>query len=262
MEELIQAMLAKGYNKRSDAEATIASRGYADLAREYLGGSGSSGYDGFISPEEYANKIIEAQQKQIKEETSFLEQYTKDNPFIFDEELARQSATAEYEPYYSELLKDYTSDIELKKQSVADETQLITKLRSFDQQANSMAYRQAVANAQEGYAGSGMFFSGNRARGVGELTAGYSLGEQRAGEAYGAQQRGLERQNLALETDLGRKTRDIGREQEAAVESGILQRQSEAQKQYYLPLEQSYYRRFPAGTGAALKGYTLPEYYS
>jgi hypothetical protein len=262
MGALAQALIAKGYNPTDAANAENGPRA-AELAREYLGSSGGSsgGTDGFISPEDYANKLLDAQKKQIDEETKFLDDYSKTNPFIFDEELAKKSATAEYEPYYSELLKDYTADIDLKRQSVQDEAQLLTKLKSMDDASRSRSYQQAVSRANEGFAGSGMFFSGDRARGVGEMAVDYTSGQKRAEEGYGAQQRGNERQITALDTDLSQKTRDIGREKQAVIESGVLTRESEAQKQYYAPLEQSYYRKFPSASGGALRGYTLPEYY-
>jgi hypothetical protein len=63
---------------------------------------------------------------------------------------------------------------------------------------------------------------------------------------YGEQQAGLGRQSTALNLDESQKKRDVGREQEAQIESGILTRKKEAYTGYYAPLEQSYYRRFPS----------------
>lgn len=261
VQELINAGYG-GYAGWGEAEATANYNATGGAGKQTSGGGSSSGgSDGFISPEDYANKLLEAQKKQIDEETKFLDQYTKSNPFIFDEELAKKSATAEYEPYYSELLKDYTADVDLKRQSVQDEATLLTKLKQMDDASRSRSYQQAVSRANEGFAGSGMFFSGDRARGVGEMAVDYTTGQQRQEETFGNQQRGYERQQTALDTDMSQKTRDIGREQEAAVESGILTRKNEAQVQYYSPLEQTYFRKFPSTSGSALKGYSLPDYY-
>lgn len=224
-------------------------------------GGGGGGDGGFISPEDYANKLLEAQKKQIEEETKFLEQYTKDNPFIFDEELAKKSALAEYQPYYTELLQDYTKDVDLRRQSIQDEAKLLTTLHKMDTSSRTREYQQAVGRAEEGWAGSGMFFSGISKRDVGERTAEYTTGQKRSEEVYGEQQRAGGRQLTALDTALSQKTRDIGREQQEQVESGVLTRKGEAQKGYYAPLETAYYRKFPTASGAALKGYALPEYY-
>ena len=262
VQELINAGYG-GYAGWSDAAANADFNATGGSGKQTSGSSSGSsgGSDGTISAEEYANKIIEAQKKSIEEETKFLEEYTATNPFIFDEELARKSAVAEYEPYYAELLKDYTSDIDLRRGSIQDETKLLAKMKEMDTASRARSYQQAVGRAEEGFAGSGMFFSGNRAKGVGEMNVDYTVGEKREGEIYNRRQSEYGTQLGALDSDLYRKSRDIEREKKSAVESGILTRKKEAQTEYYMPLEQSYYRRFPSSAGGALKGYTLPDYY-
>lgn len=211
--------------------------------------------------EQYADELIKTQQDQIKRETEYLEQYVKDNPFVFDEELARKSATEEYSPYYTELLKDYVADLDTQRATTRDEVKLLGTLKELDMGARTRSYDLAVNKAQEGFAGQGMFFSG-----IKERTEGLQEVENKADVAgaearYGAQERGLTRQLEGYDVSQERKTRDLGREEQYAIEGGILQRKQEKETQYRVPLEQSYYRQFPSSSGGALKGYTVPEYF-
>lgn len=245
-----------GYAGWNDQEA------YNDF--QATGGQGKGGpqqQQGPSTTDSIVQATIDASKKQIEEETSYLAKYTQDNPFIFDEVLAKQSATAEYQPYYSELLDDYTKNIDLKRETVQDESKLSAELHKMDVGAKTREYDRAVERASEGFAGQGMFFSGIKKRSLGQGEVEQKADLTRGETVQEAQQRGYQRQNTALDLDQSQKTRDINREQQASIESGVLQRQSEAQKQYYYPLEQSYYRRFPTSSGSALKGYTLPEYY-
>lgn len=226
------------------------------------GGSQERGGEGEgQTAQEYADAIISAQQQSIDRETKFLEQYTKDNPFIFDETLARESATAEYEPYYTELLDDYLNKMDIRRESLQADVDLLKELKQYDTASRTRAYQMAVSGAEEGYAGSGMFFSGIRRRGVGQRTVEYKAGQAEQEARYGGQFEGYERQKQLYDLEQKEKERDIEREQKAAIESGVLTRKKESLAQYYTPLEQSYYRQFPTGTGNTLKGYTIPEYY-
>lgn len=259
-EALISAMVAKGHT-RSTAEGAIAGRGMADLWREYMGGSGGAG--GMADPAEmaakYAQAVVDAQKKQIDEEVNFLTGYSKDNPFVFDEALARQSATAEYEPYYTELLDDYLKGVDLKRQSITDEQKLLTDLYRLDTTDRSRQYGQAVAQAEEGFSGKGLFFSGFRAGGVGEKSADYAADQDRTGVNYKFMTGKLTNEGKQLDLDQSQKMRDTEREKQENIESGILTRQNEAITQYNVPLTQAYYRRFPSSSGSVLNGYTVPE---
>jgi len=212
------------------------------------------------SPEEYAQAIIDAQQEQINRETSFIKDYLAKNPFAFDELLAKQSASAEYEPYYTELLNDYIQDIDVKRATVEDDKRLSEYLSERSAEKTSREYEQAIASAEEGFAGSGMFFSGIKDR------TGGLLGIEKTGELADIAtkqdyaQRGYDRQLGSLQTSEERQRRDIAREQDTAIAGGIETRRGEAMKQYYTPLTQSYYRQFPTSSGGTMKGY-MPESY-
>lgn len=197
------------------------------------------------SSQQIVEDIIKAQEEQINRESKFLEQYTSDNPFVFDEELARQSATQEYEPYYSEILNDYLDDIGVNRDSLQSEEKLLTSLTSTPRGTAGQAertYQRAISQAQQGFAEKGVFFSGTAKRALGEAET----------------ERGAILDKTA--TNVLRKERDVGREQDVAIEGGVLQRQQEALKQYYSPLEQSYFRQFPSGSRTSLQGYVPSDY--
>ncbi len=228
---------------RGDLEGTP---GQNQLIQE-LGGTISTQaaqYTPETSPEQFAHELLKTQEEQIKRETEYLEQYTVDNPFVFDEELAKQSAKAQYEPYYAELLEDYLQDVGVKRETIQDEGKLLKALRTTPEGMAgeaTRAYERAVSQAEEGFAGQGMFFSGIKKRVLGqaEVERGYGVQER----ARGVQQR----------------ARDVGREEKEAVEGGILTRRGEAQRQYYYPFVSSYKRQFPTGT-QGVESY-LPEGY-
>ena len=210
--------------------------------------------------QEYAQAIVDTQNKQIQKEVSFIKDYLSKNPFAFDELLAKQSATAEYEPYYTELLNDYIEDIDVKRATVEDDRRLSEYLSERSAEKTSRDYEQAIASAEEGFAGSGMFFSGIKDR------TGGLLGIEKTGELADIAtkedyaQKGYERQLGVLDTSEARQRRDIQREQDTAIAGGIETRRGEAMKQYYTPLTQSYYRQFPTSSGGVMKGY-MPESY-
>lgn len=249
-----------GYQSWGDAEAD------ADFARTGGAGKGGQGQGGGSQDpmqiaQQYADSLIKAQEAILKRETDFLEGYTKTNPFVFDEALAKKSATAEYQPYYSELLDDYVKGVDLQRETTRGEANLLTTMQKLDTGARTRAYDQAVAKAEEGFAGQGLFFSGIKQRAIGEQTVESQAGQEGSTARYNNQQEGLSRQLTGYDINQQQKTRDIGREQEYSIEGGILQRKKEATAQYYTPLEQSYYRQFPSSSGSALKGYTVPEYF-
>lgn len=213
-------------------------------AEQFMGG-GSSSSSGPKSAQQIVDDIIRAQEEQIKRESAFLEGYTKDNPFVFDEALAKESAKAEYSPYYTELMDEYLYDVGVNRDSLQSEEKLLTALTTTPKGTAGQAerqYQRAVETAKQGYAEKGTFFSGTSKRALGQAEVERASTVDRAA------------------TDIFRKEKDVSREQDIAIEGGILQRQQEAQKQYYTPLEQSYFRQFPTGSGSTLSGYIPSDY--
>lgn len=161
-------------------------------------------------------------------------------PFSFDEALARESSTAEYAPYYKELLTDYTSNVERTKSRSAEDLKTTLEQLSAGKEYYTGVQRRAldtaIRNTNEGYAGRGLFFSGVRGRDVKELqtenaaTMGNYLGNYayNVGQAETGNKRTIENQDTAL----AQYNRDTGREQKYAIESGVLNRKNEALQEY------------------------------
>lgn len=196
----------------------------------------------------FAEQMTKALKEKIDAETKWVDKYISENPFVFDEELAKRSATAEYQPYYTELLDDYIQDVNKQRQTVQGEQKLLGQLKQLDTGARSRAYQYALENANEGYAGKGLFSSGMRARDIGKQEIEYKAGAKEAEGRYGAQEQRLESTLEGYQTDEERKIRDVGREQQVAVTGGIEQRRGEALKPYLSSYEQAYKRQFQPGS--------------
>jgi hypothetical protein len=198
--------------------------------------------------------------KAAKEETKFTKDYLKKNPFAFDENLARESATAEYDPYYSEILKDYLDDVETKRGTVQDEQTLTQKMKEYDMNAKTREYARAVTKTEEGYAGNGLYFSGQKDTTLGQQEVEQQDTMGKLEDTYAAKDTAFEKQYGILDTQAARKERDVTRQQGEAVESGILTRQNEAEKAYYGNLLNTFFRKYPTSSGSGLKGYIPDEY--
>ena len=114
----------------------------------------------------------EAQQEVIREQTAFTKEFLANNPLAFDEELAKRGSTERFRPFYTQLLDDFTQDIEVKKRrSLEDETALLSELtrgREFAVGKETRSFERAREAAREGFAGAGLFFSGIAKTAVGE----------------------------------------------------------------------------------------------
>ncbi len=255
-------LVAKGYYGYQGWGDAAAEADFKATGGSGKGGpSGGTGGGGQTDPakiaQDFADSLMKAQAETIKRQTQFLDQYTASNPFVFDEALAKQSATAEYQPYYTELLNDYVKSVDLNKETTRGASSLLTTLQKMDSGARTNAYDRAVRQAQEGFAGQGMFFSGIKDRAIGEKTVDYQGDQNRSNVVAAEQQAGYGRTLQGYDVAQANKTRDVGREQQYAIEGGILQRQKEQTGAYNTNLTQAYTRQFNPGD---LSGYTVPEY--
>jgi hypothetical protein len=222
-------------------------------------GSGGTKSDSMADTK--VNEIMKAITPSIKEQSSYLSKYVKKNPFVFDEALAEKSAKAEYEPYYTELLQDYIKGIDLSKQTIQTEKKLQAELQTYETGKRSREYTQAIAKAEEGFAGAGLFFSGIKNRALGEQDVEKQAGDEYLKAGYTAKAEGFSTQTQALDLQQQQKQRDLEREQEASIEGGILQRKEEAAKPYWSNVIMDYARKFPTSSGnSVLAGYVPSEY--
>ena len=185
-------------------------------------------------PQELVQKTIDeiingAIGKQIDEFKARATEFDEKNPFAFSEQLARQSALEQFEPYYQQILGDFLQGVETQRsRGMADEKELLSELKadveSFTGRAKMQLDRAINASAQ-GFSDAGLFFSGEKARQRGELQeeAGYKQGEfaREAGEREGDVRTRTSRLIDDLRQQEQLKTRDVGREQEFEVQTEV-----------------------------------------
>jgi hypothetical protein len=221
--------------------------------------TGSSSTSASPTADEYAKAVLDAQEKQRKEETSYIQKNFLDNPFVFDEEAARKASTDEYAPYYQNLLSDYLKGVQLKRENIQDEQGLLKTLKQYDLQSRTRAADYATEKALQGYVGQGMIFSGLKERAVGRLGIEAEAGINQATENYAGQEKALGRQTQGLELESGMYQAENTEQQKEAIAGGIAQRRGERQKEYYTPKVQQYQLLY--GTpGNMLGGYGIEDY--
>jgi len=177
------------------------------------------------------------------------EEYLKANPFYFDEQAAREVSTAEFAPYYDEILNDYLSDIKLTSEKYRGDTTRI--LADLDKQKelfvrnNAQEFDKIIRGIKEGYSGKGLYFGGENARAQKEAdlsntntlegymnTYGSRVGQTKAEDEYA---------QTKFRTDAQRKARDIEREKQSAIYGGINTQKNEAIDEYLYGM-QTYYK--------------------
>lgn len=222
-----------GYAGWGDAEANANFLATGGSGKETSGG-GSGGGSGTDSVLQNAINSVTGMLP------SNLKPYEEANPFFFDEKLAKEASTAEYSPYYSELLSDYVSTVErTKSRSTEDLKTVLSQLASGREYYLGKERRmldKALDNTNKGYAGKGLFFSGAREKDRKEYQTEYEkdIGNYESQYQYkvGQAKLGKTRTLEDLLTQENRYKRDVGREEEAAIASGVLQRKREAQQEY------------------------------
>ena len=211
----------------------------------------------YQTPEEFVSDIFDATEEQRQIDLDYIQEFIVDNPFAFDELLAEESATAQYEPYYSELLEDYLSGVNLQRETIQDERKFLTELNVLKGGESERAYKRAITEATEGFAGEGMFYSGIKKRALGAGEVEYKAGEEKRELGYQAGVGRLGRREEALQLGETTERRDIGRAEEEAIAGGVLTRKGEAERQYWSPIVQGYTR---LSDPYNLSGYGVPDY--
>jgi len=177
------------------------------------------------------------------------EEYLKANPFYFDEQAARDVSTAEFAPYYDEILNDYLSDIKkTSDKNRGDATRILADLdkqKELFMSQNGQDFEKTIRGIKEGYSQKGLFFGGENARTQKEAgfdntnklegylnTYGSKTGQTRAEDAFTQNQ---------LATQAAQKSRDIGRSKTADIYGGINTQKNEAIDEYLYGM-QTYYK--------------------
>lgn len=202
------------------------------------------------------NVVLEAF-KPFEEASERAGRFEEENPFTFDEALARQSAEERFDPFYDAELGDYVSGIDrARSRTVQDEQRLRRELTTETDQFVGRTRQQiddAIEGSKEGFAGAGLFFSGERLKREGRIE---QAGEQDISDQLRRQRLGLEESQLRQErtlTDLGADERTARRKTGAARETDILtdveQQRGEALKRREFQRQQ--FVGFPLATGSS-----------
>ena len=177
------------------------------------------------------------------------EEYMKANPFYFDEQAARDVSTAEFAPYYNEILQDYLGEIKTtSEKNRGDATRMLMDLDKQKQlfiQNNGSEFDRTIRGIKEGYSGKGLYFSGENTRTQNEAGAdntnkleGYlntyqnKTGQVRSDEAFTQNQ---------LTTQATNKSRDINRQKTSDIYGGINTQKNEAIDEYLYGMK-TYYK--------------------
>jgi len=227
-ESLVQQYVAHGWDANS-ARADINNGGWQN--KEWItGGSSGSNVDSILS-----NSI-----SAITGGINKADVYENKNPFSFDEALARQAATAEYSPYYTRTLQDYTQNVQKKTTRSAEDLKstlnFLAGSKEYFTGTNRKVLEQSLRNTAQGYEGKGLYMSGASKRDLQDIqeenkskVSEYERGYQ---EDVRSAKLGDTRTSEDLAYELGQTTRDIGEQQKYAIESGVLTRKNEAREEY------------------------------
>lgn len=216
------------------------------------GSLNSNGSGGGVNVDDYISAIQETLPTPPEE-------YMKANPFYFDEQAAREVSTAEFEPYYNELLSDYLGDIKLtSEKNQGDVTRILADLdkqKELFLKQNGTELDKTLRGIKEGYSGKGLYFSGTNIRDQNEATAantntlegylntyGNKVGQAKAENTYSQAQ---------LQRSADQKKRDIEREKTTAIYGGINTQKNEAIDEYLYGMK-TYYKA-PTYTDIASK---------
>lgn len=236
----------------TEARADWSEQG-ANKWADYTGGGGQFDYTipqeealGTVTPNydvpDYGN--YPSAEDYIKAVTSTIpslpEQYTEKHPFSFDEEAAKEVATAQYSPYYEEMLGDYMADIETTRKRVGeDETRMLSEMeaqKDYYQETQSTRHERLLRDIKEGYSDRGLYFSGERRRTEGESQTDYQrqLEDYMRGYQYetGGVKTEAERRREDMAKQAERRQRDIGREKQTAIAGGVQQMRGESLDEY------------------------------
>ena len=180
--------------------------GYTGTSDYYDQQNRGGGNGGVTTADSFLQQLIEEQKAEFDKLAKLDKDFQANNPFSFDELLAKASAEERFNPYYEAELKDFTQGIERQKQSAEGSMKLLTDLNRIQVGQDKRNLDDAISAAEEGFAGAGLYNSGAKERGVGQtLISGQDTANTRSlnyNEALAGGKRQLSdiNQNLATGT--------------------------------------------------------------
>jgi len=130
-------------------------------------GGSSSGGGTADTADSFLQQLKDELAAQFDEIAKRTEEFDTNNPFVFDEAVAKASAEERYNPYYNAELQDFTQGIERQKSTQEGQMKLLTDLNRIQVGEDKRALDEAISAAEEGYAGAGLYNSGAKDRSVG-----------------------------------------------------------------------------------------------
>lgn len=206
--------------------------GWEDYLNNNRGGGSSSNNSGVTTADSFLQQLKDELTAQFDTLAKRTKEFDTNNPFVFDEALAKASAEERFNPYYDAELKDFTQGIERQKQSAEGSMKLLTDLNRIQTGQDKRNLDEAISAAEEGYAGAGLFNSGAKERGVGNtMIAGQDTANTRSlnfNENIAAGQRGLQ----GINQELGTGVRHLGAAKTTDIQTEIEKQKSEEEARH------------------------------
>lgn len=262
-DSIIRNVYRSVFGKEADGDAIEAARTIPDnQLAQFFNSGGVQSY--LSSPERMAQKAIDDAKKATEEffkpyeeAAARSKEYDEKNPFTFDEALARASAKERFDPYYDSELNDFVTGISRQRErGTQDEEKLRQEISTDTEKYVGRAARDlndAIQASNEGYAGAGLFFSGQRTRREGQIGIKgneaisdiQTEGQRKIDESQTRQGRLLE--DLASSEATGR--RKLAADKETAILGDIEGQRKEQLQQRELGRQQ--YVGYPLSTGTS-----------
>lgn len=206
---------------------------------DHMEGGGGGGGGGESFADSILQAVVDPLQKEIESWWKRLDEYDKNNPFAFDEALARASSQERLNPYFDATLNEFMTGVRRSSaRSVEDMTRTIGELNVDASKLSDnerLSTQEAIRSSEEGFAGAGLFFSGRRERATGmeEVRGGQVQEDIQTKLGRGITSSRLSNQRLQEDIALqeARQKRLIGAERTTALETDIAKQKRENELQ-------------------------------
>lgn len=204
---------------------------------------------------DYINKIIDSITAPLKQANERAGQFDSNNPFSFDELLAKQSAEERLSPYYESELRDYVSGANRARGRTMQDEQRLRRELDITTETTSGRLKQdiqeTIKSTEEGFASSGLLNSGarERATGITDTRGSEDLSSYLRGQDYTRNQ-SVNRESRNLEDiAAGQNTyqRKLSAEQATSLTTDVEQQRQQALAKR--ELERQNYIGYPLGGG-------------
>lgn len=204
---------------------------------------------------DFISGILDELTKPLEEATRRAGEFDKNNPFVFDEVLAQDSAKERLSPYYEAELRDFLTGVTRSRgRTIQDEERFRQELDTTTENTSARIRRnidETIKSSEEGFAGSGLLASGARQRttGMQNIEGGENLSDFLRKQQLAGTESTL-RKNRTLEDLASTEATGLRQSraaQETALTTDVEQQRKEAQQKR--ELERQQYIGYPLATG-------------